>query len=163
MPVLAPVPVTPVAPVAPVTPVTPVTPVVPAPAPEPAEADDEDFGATVVVDRHREVAWSLVLDDGTALPLALPHVLLGRKPLTSDPRTQALVVPDPTLTLSKVHARLDLEDGIWTITDLGSTNGVILVDDDGTERLASPGDRVAASGRFMLGKVAMSIQQRTEK
>lgn len=128
-----------------------------------ADEEEEEIDETVVVDRRRPITWTLVLDDGTILPLDSSHVLLGRKPLSTDPRTQALVVPDPTITLSKVHARLDLEDGTWTITDLNSTNGVILVNEDGTETLLSPGNPVAAPSRFVLGKVAMSIQQRTEQ
>jgi pSer/pThr/pTyr-binding forkhead associated (FHA) protein len=56
-----------------------------------------------------------------------------------------------------VHARLDLVDDEWTITDLNSTNGVLVVESDGTETLLDPGAAVRVRGRFILGKVGMSI------
>lgn len=124
----------------------------------PVEDDDEEYGETVVVDRRPQVSWTLVLDDGPALRLTGAHVLLGRKPASTDADTQALAVPDKTRTLSKVHARLDLEDGVWKITDLNSTNGVLLVAEDGTETLVDPGNAVEVKGSFVLGKVAMSIR-----
>jgi pSer/pThr/pTyr-binding forkhead associated (FHA) protein len=83
-------------------------------------------------------------------------VLLGRKP-TSANGTQALAIPDTTRTLSKVHARLDLVDGAWVITDLNSTNGVMIPAADGTERILNPGEAVAVPGTFVLGKVSMAI------
>lgn len=124
----------------------------------PADEDDEEYGETVVVDRRPQVAWTLVLEDGPSLRLTGTHVLLGRKPVSSEADTQALAVPDKTRTLSKVHARLDLEDGVWKITDLNSTNGVLLVAEDGTETLVDPGNAMEITGTFVLGKVSMSIR-----
>ena len=133
---------------------------------EPALSDDLDInlddydedGATIVVDRKPRIKWVLTVDDAGDFPLTTEHVLLGRKPVTTTLGTQALSVPDNTRTLSKLHARLDLTDGSWTITDLNSTNGVLLVDADGTERLIEAGSTVAVNGRFILGKVGMSIR-----
>ena len=71
-------------------------------------------------------------------------------------------MPDLTRTLSKLHARLDLADDAWTITDLNSTNGVLLVEDDGAETLIEPGSTVAVTGAFVLGKVGMSIHREAE-
>ena len=84
-------------------------------------------------------------------------MVLGRRPAATAPGTQTLAVPDSTRTLSKSHARLDLVDGEWSITDLGSTNGVLIVGADGEEALIEPGDAVPVPGRFILGKVGMSI------
>jgi hypothetical protein len=118
--------------------------------------DDDDDGETVVVDRRPRILWRLSVDGVGDFPLTGECVLLGRKP-TSTNGNQALAIPDTTRTLSKLHARLDLVDGAWVITDLNSTNGVIIPAPDGTERLLTPGEAAAVSGTFILGKLAMSI------
>lgn len=132
-----------------------------APVEIPADAleDDEDEdGETVVVDRRPKVAWFLSVEGGSRMPLKATHVLLGRRPTSAEKDTQALPIPDSTRTLSKVHARLDLNNGAWTITDLDSTNGVLLVGADGTETLVEPGIATEVTGRFLLGKVGMAIE-----
>lgn len=117
----------------------------------------DDYEATIVVDRRPRIDWRLVLDDGTVLRLAGTSVALGRNPTAGPADDQVLPVPDSTRTLSKTHARLALADGRWTITDLGSTNGV-LVDEGGEERLLDAGVAVPAEGRFVLGRVGMRIE-----
>ncbi|WNM26922.1 DUF5684 domain-containing protein [Demequina capsici] len=118
---------------------------------------DHDHDSTVVVDRRPRIRWTLVVDDAPPVALTADHVLLGRKPTASDPAVQALALQDSTRTLSKVHARLDLADGQWTITDLNSTNGVMLVAVDGTETLLDAGATASAQGRFVLGEVGMHL------
>ncbi|MEL4319788.1 DUF5684 domain-containing protein [Leifsonia sp. YIM 134122] len=128
--------------------------------PKPADVEEEtedDLEATVVVDRRPRVRWRLALDDGTQLDLTAPRVVLGRNPVAQVPGEQALAVPDQTRTLSKTHARLLLEDGAWTVTDLGSTNGVLLYDEHGGEILVDPGVAVSIADGFVLGKVAMRV------
>ena len=66
-------------------------------------------------------------------------------------------MPDSTRTLSKVHARLDLADGVWTVTDLNATNGVIVIEADGSENLLDPGASAVVRDRFVLGKVGMRL------
>lgn len=124
---------------------------------EDLENADED-GSTVVVDRRPKISWHLQVDGAGEFQLDGDKVLLGRKPMSSTPGTQALAIPDTTRTLSKLHARLDLVDGSWTITDLNSTNGVVVVDETGNERLLDPGTSAEVRGRFILGKVGMSIR-----
>lgn len=132
----------------------------PALAANPVESDDDDDddddGETIVVDRRPKIVWRLKVDGVGEFPLTSEHVLLGRKP-TASLGTQALAIPDTTRTLSKVHARLDLVDGEWVITDLNSTNGVITVAADATERLLAAGEAVKVERTFTLGKVTMSI------
>lgn len=122
----------------------------------PRRTDDEDLEATVVVDRRSRMRWYLVLEDGTRLPLTGEAVVLGRNP-DAVPGEQQLAVPDRTRTLSKTHARLDLQGEEWRLTDLHSTNGVVLVADDGTETLLDPGESVMGTGRFILGEVALQV------
>jgi len=167
-----PAPVTPVAPlisaeltplIVPASVAPPAPPVLVDPLPQPPvtvvaddDEDDDDDGETVIVDRRPRIQWRLSVDGAGDFPLTGESVLLGRKP-TSTNGTQALAIPDTTRTLSKVHARLDLVDGAWVITDLNSTNGVVIPAPDGTERVLAPGEAVAVSGAFILGKVAMSV------
>ena len=119
--------------------------------------DDDDDGETIVVDRRPKVQWHLNVDDAKALPLVGEKVILGRRPSATEPGTHPLSVPDTTRTLSKAHALLELVDGEWSITDLNSTNGVLVVDDSGEEALITPGESVPVPGRFILGKVGMHI------
>ncbi|MFN3867373.1 MAG: DUF5684 domain-containing protein [Demequina sp.] len=120
-------------------------------------APDADDGETVVVDRRPRVHWFLAVDGASPLKLTSERVVLGRRPPATEPGTQPLAVPDPTRTVSKSHARLDLVEGSWVITDLHSTNGVLLVDAEGREELAQPGQAVAVTPRFVLGKLGMTI------
>jgi hypothetical protein len=124
-----------------------------------AHDSDDELDSTVVVERVSPVRWQLVTDDGHILPLRSPRVLLGRKP--SGEGLALVVVPDSTKTLSKNHARLDLADGVWTVTDLDSTNGVIIVEDDGTETLLPEGGSAPVAGGFVLGKVGLRIEVAT--
>lgn len=125
--------------------------------PAPDLLNDEDDGETIVVDRRPKVQWHLNVDNAKPLPLVGDKVLLGRRPSATEPGTHALAVPDTTRTLSKAHARLELVDGEWSITDLDSTNGVLIVDEAGEEALITPGESVPVPGRFILGKVGMHI------
>ena len=122
--------------------------------------DDEEYLDTVVVDRHPRREWELVLETGATYPLASATVALGRRPEGTDPAVQYLAVSDTTRTLSKQHAVLRLEQNVWTITDLSSTNGVILVDSDGQEHpLASASPAPIADRGFRLGSVSMTLRR----
>ena len=136
------------------------TPLPESPAPAPADDDDDDdddYAATVVVDRRPRLSWTLLLDDGRAFALTEDRADLGRKPDSTDADVQLLPIPDETRTLSKTHARLELVDGQWTVTDLKSTNGVIVIGADGAETLIAPSVTTPVLDRFILGKVGMRI------
>lgn len=119
--------------------------------------EEDDFDETVVVVRNRDSRRILVLDDGSRFELTSPTVVIGRNP-ESATGEQRLTVPDKTRTLSKTHARLVFRDGEATLTDLQSTNGVMIVSDDGVETLLEPGESVVVSGRFVLGEVGMLVE-----
>lgn len=123
------------------------------PVPEPDEAE-----RTVV--RPRAVRWRLRLDDGRIVPLERPVVVVGRRPPETDGTTQVVALPDTTRTLSKTHARLEQRDGTWWVTDLGSTNGVVVADAGGAERLLGRGEPAPVTGRVRLGDVGMVLEQR---
>lgn len=119
--------------------------------------EDDELDRTVVVDRRPVVRWSLVTESGLALPLNSSTVLLGRRPTSTDVSIELVAVPDDTRTLSKNHARLDLRDEVWTITDLKSTNGVILVAADGAETELPSGGSGEITEQFILGNVSLSL------
>jgi hypothetical protein len=132
-------------------------PVVPAADPSAPDDSGDELDRTVVVDRRPTVPWQLIVDDGPTFRLAGSRVVLGRRPGGTAIGSQEIAVPDPTRTLSKVHARLDLADGVWTVTDLDATNGVVVIGPDGSESLLDPGASAVVTERFVLGKVSMRI------
>ena len=131
-----------------------------APAADAGE-DDDDVEATVVVSRRRGVRRVLVLDDGRSFALSATSVVIGRNP-TGEPGEQRLAIADSTRTLSKTHARLIVQADEWRLTDLHSTNGVVVVADDGAETLLDPGESVIGAGRFVLGEVGMHVEVGTD-
>lgn len=118
--------------------------------------DDDEFDATVVVARRPGIQRVLVLDDGRRFVLSGASVVIGRNP-EGAPREQRLAISDDTRTLSKTHARLVVNGDEWRLTDLHSTNGVVVVAEDGTETLLDAGESVVGKGRFVLGDVGMHV------
>lgn len=119
--------------------------------------DDDEFDRTVVVDRRPVVPWRLRTDDGFEVALTASKIVLGRNPASTELDVEAIAIPDTSRTLSKTHARLDLVDGAWTVTDLHSTNGVLVVDADDSEELIPVDEATPLLSRFVLGKVGMAI------
>lgn len=106
---------------------------------------------------RRRGQWTLGLPDGRRVAVTGRTVVLGRKPAAADDTVQHIVVPDDTRTVSKQHARLDWTVTGWTITDLGSTNGVTLVQDDGRSERVRPDTAALLTTRFRLGDAALEL------
>ncbi len=119
----------------------------------------EDLDRTTVVRRESPVVGYLLLPDGTSLPLHRDNVV-GRRP-ESVPGVLAVVIADPTRTISKTHARLSLDGDAWVVEDLDSTNGVVLIHDDGREQELDARQPVIATPRLLLG--TLEVQIRTER
>ncbi|MFJ6677596.1 DUF5684 domain-containing protein [Microbacterium sp. NPDC091382] len=121
---------------------------------------DEALERTVVVQRGR-TRWELVLPDASTVPLASDVVVLGRNPVpdASHPRAQVIAVVDATRTVSKTHARLERRGDTWRITDLGSTNGILLPSPLGADVELKPGEEVEVTGRFLLGDAALRLNR----
>lgn len=142
-------------PVAP-TPATP-APATPAPVtavPVAAGLDEEDEHTVITPRRQR---WTLRLPGGDQVTLTSGIVYLGRNPASTDRSADAqlVTVADGTKTVSKTHAVLRQGDEGWTIEDLGSTNGVVLLTTDGAEI-----DLVGiqpVTERFLLGDAELRI------
>lgn len=101
--------------------------------------------------------WNLVLPNGTAVALTARVVVLGRKP-AAEPGAQAIPVDDQTRTMSKRHARLDWDGRVWRVTDLGSTNGVVVIDSQGTAIPVPGGSSVGVIEQFLLGDARLSLR-----
>ncbi|PIO51082.1 hypothetical protein BV502_06195 [Leucobacter sp. OAMLP11] len=111
----------------------------------------EDLERTAwVASPLRQGAAVLVIDDEVRLPTARV-MLIGRNPSQdTDADAVAVAVPDLHRELSKVHFRLDqAADGTMSITDLASTNGTFVEEDElvaHVPRVLRVGERVFAGG-----------------
>lgn len=132
-------------------------PVVPVAAPVAASTNSTDDGDdfTVVAQRHREL-WVLQVDGGDAYPLPDGEVSIGRS--AAQPQGAGhLGIADATRTMSKRHATLRLSDGVWLVSDLGSTNGTFVRSTDGAEVEVAPGTEAVVEGVLLLGDLEARI------
>ncbi|MBK0417601.1 FHA domain-containing protein [Leucobacter sp. CSA1] len=132
-------------------------------APAPSSIDElfareDDLDRTVVAARPPRQNWVLVLPDGEEIPLPGGDVVVGRKPQAVAGST-VLAIPDPTRTLSKSHARMRFDGESWTIEDLGSTNGLVLVAESGEEIEAVPGQAVLATEQMIIGTLEVALRR----
>lgn len=126
--------------------------------PAPAVVED-DVDETVMV-RRRRITWQLVPLVGSPIPLTADVVILGRRPArdVTFPQAQLVAVHDDARTVSKTHARIELRGERWLITDLGSTNGVLVRTIMGEEMEIEPGTELDAGERFFLGDEEFHLQ-----
>lgn len=122
-----------------------------------ADPVEEDLDRTVFVGRAQRERWVLELPDNSLLPLPSNDVIVGRRPsATGD--SSVLVVPDSTRTLSKSHVRLHVIDGAWVVTDLGSTNGLAVIDETGEELVVEAGVSEPATEEMMFGTLRVRLR-----
>lgn len=120
------------------------------------EIPDAEVDHTVVANRRR-AHWSLIMPNGSPVDLVADIVLVGRRPApsTAYPDAQLVVVDDGTV--SKTHLRLDRDGDEWSVTDLHSTNGTLLIASDGAEREIVPGSPHRAPARLLLGDAELRL------
>jgi hypothetical protein len=124
--------------------------------PDPEDAFDE----TIIATRKR-TPWMLVPPLGAPIPIVQDVIIIGRRP-SSDPdfpSAQLISIVDETRTVSKTHARLELKETLWVVTDLDSTNGVVIIDDDGTEIDVEPRRPLPIIERFLLGDAELRFER----
>ena len=124
---------------------------------------DDDWDATVVSSRKRPRSpWRLVLPDGQPYTIE-STVLIGRgaRPRAKWPEAKLLSVDDPTESVSKTHAvfEADTED-LW-VTDLKSTNGVVVKFPDGREFDGDDGARlqIQPGSTITLGNYVIQVER----
>ena len=86
---------------------------------------------------------------GESIEIAAPSAIIGRHS-EADVR-----LSDPDV--SRQHCRITVEDGMWRIVDLRSTNGVYLNDVRRTEATLYPGDRL------QIGSVELVVERAMPK
>ncbi|MFC8682487.1 DUF5684 domain-containing protein [Microbacterium ureisolvens] len=126
---------------------------------KPEIPDEQDVLEATIIARRKRTDWTLVPPTGEAVALSAEVVILGRRPAGDPdfPGAQLVAIPDGTV--SKTHARLELRDDRWYVTDLDSTNGVLFPTVMGTEVEAPPGEEVEAGDRFLLGDAEVRLQR----
>ncbi|MCC4909363.1 FHA domain-containing protein [Microbacterium sp. cx-59] len=129
----------------------------PAPLTRRARRGGED--ATAVV--RAPAAWELLLPTGETAPVTARVIVLGRNPSATEPGAQYVAVSDEARTVSKNHARVEWNGASWSITDLGSTNGVAVVDAAGVEQILPAEGTASVTERFVLGDAVVVLRQTT--
>ena len=130
-----------------------------APTPVVDEDDDDDLDRTILAPR-KTPAFTLTGPDGVVHQIRVATVI-GRSPARPlhRPGIELLPLPDVTKSLSKSHAVVEPEGDTLTIEDLGSTNGVVILGDDGSEIDVPTGRRTPlATGTVLaLGDYILTI------
>ena len=122
---------------------------------------DEELADHTIVTRRRRTGWVLVAPDGERIPLSEEVAIVGRRPSVDAafPQAQLITVGDPTRTVSKTHARLELRGDVWAVVDLDSTNGVVLIADNDDETDVEPGAVTRLTPRFLLGDAELRLEE----
>ena len=122
---------------------------------------DEELADHTIVTRRRRTGWVLVGPDGERIPLSEEVAIVGRRPSVDAafPQAQLITVGDPTRTVSKTHARLELRGDVWAVVDLDSTNGVVLIADNDDETDVEPGAVTRLTPRFLLGDAELRLEE----
>jgi hypothetical protein len=120
------------------------------------ELPDDDVEHTVIANR-RKAHWSLVLPTGSTVALVADIVLVGRRPAPSTAYPDAQLIEVDDGTVSKTHLRLERDGEDWSVTDLHSTNGTVLIASDGAEREIAPGAAHRAPARLLLGDAELRL------
>ncbi|MFE5407352.1 DUF5684 domain-containing protein [Microbacterium sp. NPDC056569] len=120
---------------------------------------EQDFLEETIIARRKRTDWTLVPPTGDPVALSAEVVILGRRPAGDPDFPGAQLVSIQDGTVSKTHARLELRDDRWYVTDLDSTNGVLFATVMGTEVEAPPGEEVEAGDRFLLGDAEVRLRR----
>lgn len=123
-----------------------------------ARSGVSDFVEDTVIASRKRPKWALTLPDGSAVEIAGDSVVLGRRPVPvhSAPGAQLVLVVDDTRTVSKTHALLRRRADAWMVSDLGSTNGVVVFEGE-SEIEVDPGADHEVQDRFLLGDAELRL------
>ncbi|GAA1929423.1 hypothetical protein GCM10009775_21850 [Microbacterium aoyamense] len=119
------------------------------------EIPDEPVDETVVT-RRRRTEWTLLPPSGRAVAITGEVLLLGRRPTADPAHPAAQLIAIDDATVSKTHARLELRERVWFITDLDSTNGIVFTTERGEVDVV-PGVAIEAGDRFLLGDAEIRL------
>jgi FHA domain len=128
----------------------------------PVHVDNDTDATRVSLRRKAKSQWRLVLPDGQQFEVN-GSVLVGRDAgaIPQWPNAQLLSVADPEKSVSKTHAAFEVVDGVLSVIDLGSTNGVVVTTSDGREIELDPRQRIELEpgSDVELGDVVIQIEK----
>ncbi len=135
---------------------------VPSPKPD-SSADDLGTAAPATVAGRtvaRRQRYAVRVDTGEEATLDR-LLIIGRAPTrgAQDGHAEVLTVNDPTLSVSKTHLAVEVDDaGLW-VTDRNSTNGTWIDDGRGALRPVPAGERtvIAPSARVLIGERVLTF------
>ena len=131
-------------------------------APEPEPPIDQ---TTAVARRPRSVHWSIEAEDGSVIDV-VQRTVIGRepKPVARDDAVAVVGVEDTTVSAS--HAVLEVRGTQLVVTDLGSTNGTVVLNGnlngDGNEYTCTPGQAVEVADGATIELGAYTLVARRE-
>ncbi len=131
------------------------------PPPPPAAVDE-----TTVRTPPRPQASRWWLDVDGHEPVAITaRMVLGRAPQLSSASEQPVPIGGGTPTLSATHAAIEIINDQLTVTDLGSTNGTVIVTDeqDEIECIAGVPVSVPEGATIELGELVITIRHETRE
>jgi len=129
------------------------------------EAEPEaGLDRTVVVERRtRKLHWVLEAADGAVVDIEGDRrIVLGRDPRTVDQNVTTVPVAGDDQTVSASHALVEVSEGRLIVTDLGSTNGTVVLDAQGRERACVPGEAVEVATDSVIELGAYTLKARTQ-
>lgn len=141
-------------------PTAPMSPSASAPS-IPSEPLPELEESTRVVTRRSTTTWVLGMPGGATVPI-LRSALIGREPANRAEETHSLIrLTDPDPSVSKTHALIEVDESGLRVTDLGSTNGTVVIDPIGNETPCVPDEpmSVVAGGSIEFGTYPVYVTQ----
>ncbi|GAA1524317.1 hypothetical protein BJ978_002941 [Agromyces terreus] len=135
----------------------------PAPAAPPAELTmPPAFLPTATAPRPSAARFRLETPDGVEIELS-DRCVLGRNPVAAGTNAdaRAVAVVDPTRTVSKTHALIEIREGRVIVTDLHSTNGVAVQAGGGEVTVLDAGAPAAVEpgSVLRLGDLALTLRR----
>lgn len=128
-------------------------------APEP----EFEFEETVLLPRRDRTRFWAIDVPGKSVEVVINAVILGRSatPLPEWPGAKLISVEDATRSVSKNHAVFVARDGVLTVEDLESTNGIVVTLSDGSEVDAGRRGRVELDddSTVELGELRVRVRQ----
>lgn len=123
----------------------------------PEDEDDEHTVLSLREPRGKTFRLAVVGGEEYELP-SEGTVEVGRASRGKAASPGVIFVQDPTRTLSKKHVRLRRDGDNWFITDLRSTNGTSLRDEDGNVVDLLPGEEAEVKGVIQLGDLDVEVR-----
>ncbi|MBR6394349.1 MAG: FHA domain-containing protein [Ruminococcus sp.] len=101
---------------------------------------------------NRITSFMELADNVNVYPLGCDEILIGRH-ASADIRL-------PDMSVSRYHAILSVSNGIWTITDMGSTSGILINGTPVRQAQLIPNDIISLGNRRLIFRQRRDINVR---